>query len=77
MNARASIGSQALEQLHVEHMRVTSIPYSSTNMVIFSGVPLAKDSYRTNSGKYFVTIKASPDAIPVSPAIGQHWIVKG
>jgi exodeoxyribonuclease V alpha subunit len=63
--------------LHEDKMRVTSIPYSSTNMVIFSGVPLAKNSYKTNSGKYYVTIKADPDAIPVQPALGQHWSVKG
>ncbi|MFV8450624.1 hypothetical protein ACNO65_11110 [Vibrio campbellii] len=36
--------------LHEDQMRVTSIPYRSTKMVIFSGVPLAKDSYKTNSG---------------------------
>ncbi|MDI0639004.1 hypothetical protein NEP02_24605 [Escherichia coli] len=58
-------------------MRVTSIPYSSTKMVIFSGVPLKKNSHKTNSGKYYVTIKADPDAIPVQPALGQHWSVKG
>jgi exodeoxyribonuclease V alpha subunit len=63
--------------LQQDQMRVTSIPYSSTNMVIFSGVPLAKNSYKTNSGKYYVTIKADPDSIPVQPALGQHWSVKG
>lgn len=63
--------------LHQDQMRVTSIPFSSTNMVMFSGVPLAKNSYKTNSGKYYVTIKADPDAIPVQPALGQHWSVKG
>ncbi|MCP9476528.1 ATP-dependent RecD-like DNA helicase [Marisediminitalea aggregata] len=63
--------------LHEDQMRVTSIPYSSTNMVVFSGVPLAKNSYKTNSGKYYVTIKVNPDAIPVQPAIGQHWSIKG
>ena len=77
MNAQAPIGQQVVDQLHLEHMRVTSIPYRSTNMVIFSGVPLAKNSYKINSGKYFVTIKADPDSIPVQPALGQHWSVKG
>lgn len=28
--------------LHQDQMRVTSIPYNSTKMVIFSGVPLKK-----------------------------------
>lgn len=63
--------------LHEEQMRVTSVPYSSRKMVIFSGVPLAKNSYKINSGKYYVTIKVDPDAIPVQPALGQHWLVKG
>ncbi|MEC7284861.1 MAG: AAA family ATPase, partial [Pseudomonadota bacterium] len=63
--------------LHQDQMRVTSVPYSSTNIVIFSGVPLTKNSYKTNSSKYYVTIKADPDAIPVQPALGQHWSVKG
>ena len=63
--------------LHEDQMRVTSIPYRSTKMVIFSGVPLAKDSYKTNSGKYYVTIIADPNRIPVQPTLGQHWSVKG
>jgi exodeoxyribonuclease V alpha subunit len=63
--------------LSEDQLRVTSIPYISTNMVIFSGVPLRRNSYKTNSGKYYITIKAHPDAIPVQPSIGQHWSVKG
>ncbi|WP_244534269.1 AAA family ATPase [Moritella viscosa] len=58
-------------------MRVTSIPYRSAKLVIFSGVPLALDSYKTNNGKYYVTIKANPDSIPIQPTPGQHWSVKG
>ncbi|WP_372383767.1 hypothetical protein AB8613_09610 [Vibrio sp. BS-M-Sm-2] len=63
--------------LHEDQMRVTSIPYRSAKMVIFSGVPLAKDSYKTNSGKYYVTIKADPDSIPALPKLGLHWSAKG
>ena len=63
--------------IYEDQLRVTSIPYSSAKMVIFSGVPIRKNSYKTNDGKYYVTIKAEPDKIPVSPAIGQHWLVKG
>ncbi|WP_182016263.1 AAA family ATPase [Vibrio alginolyticus] len=63
--------------IHEDQMRVTSIPYSAKRCVIFSGVPLAKDSYKTNSGKYYVTIKVDPDSIPVPPALGQHWSVRG
>ncbi|MCQ1061210.1 ATP-dependent RecD-like DNA helicase [Photobacterium sp. ZSDE20] len=63
--------------LYEDQMRVTSIPYRTSKLVIFSGVPLAKGSYKTNSGKYYVTIKAHPDSIPVPPTLGQHWSVKG
>lgn len=65
------------DNLHEDHMRVTSIRFQSAKMVIFSGVPLKKNSYKTNSGKYFVVIKANPNTLPVSPAPGQHWSVKG
>ncbi len=68
---------QAIGDLHQDQMRVTSIPYTSTNMVIFSGVPLANNSYKTNSGKYYVTIKVNPDEIPIQPLLGQHWSVSG
>lgn len=63
--------------LNEELFRVTSIPYNSSTMVIFSGTPLRKNSYRANSGKYYVTIKVDPDTLPVEPAIGQYWLVKG
>lgn len=60
-----------------DRVRITSIPYSSSSLVIFTGVPLEKNSYKTTSGKYYVTIKANPESIPVQPAIGQNWKVKG
>jgi exodeoxyribonuclease V alpha subunit len=60
-----------------EQFRVTSIPLSTRDMVIFSGVPLAKDSFRQNSGRYYATVKIHPDSLPITPAIGQHWQVKG
>ncbi len=65
------------ESLHEDRLRVTSIPFNTNKLVIFSGVPVRKDSYKINSGKYFVTIKVPPDAIPVLPAIGQYWSVRG
>ena len=64
-------------ELYDEQLRVTSIPYISSSIVVFNGVPLAPNSYKTSSGKYFVTIKIKVSAIPVKPAIGQHWSVKG
>lgn len=63
--------------LNEDQLRVTSIPHSSANLVIFSGVPLKKDSYRVNTGKYYVTVKVNPDSLPAQPSIGQHWLVKG
>ncbi|TMO54437.1 AAA family ATPase [Pseudoalteromonas phenolica] len=62
---------------HEDQFRVTSIPFTSSKIVIFSGVPLRKNSYKVNSGKYYITIKTHPDEIPVLPAIGQHWSVTG
>ena len=72
-----SIVQQPVAKLHEDQFRVTSIPYTSTKVVIFSGTPLKKNSYRANSGKYYVTIKINPDALPTQPAIGQYWSVKG
>ncbi|GBL05204.1 hypothetical protein [Glaciecola sp. KUL10] len=63
--------------VHEEQMRVTSIPYKSPSMVIISGVPLKKNSYKANSSRYYITIKINPDSIPVHPVQGQHWLVKG
>ncbi|MFM5084896.1 AAA family ATPase [Aeromonas media] len=60
-----------------EQMRVTSVPYHSADLVIFTGVPLNKNSYKIHSGKYYVTIKTSADVLPVKPMVGQHWSVTG
>ncbi len=63
--------------MNTEQFRVTSVRYSSPNQVIFMGVPLQKGSYKLNSGKYTVSVKAHPEMLPVPPTIGQHWKVKG
>ncbi len=63
--------------LNEELFRVTSIPYNSSTMVIFTGVPLNKSSYRTHSGRYYVSIKINPDALPIQPVCGQYWSVSG
>lgn len=63
--------------LHTDTLRVTSIPYTTADYVIFSGVPLKKNSYRINNGKYYITIKTDASALPVAPAIGQQWEVSG
>ncbi len=63
--------------MNTEQFRVTSIRFSGSNQVIFMGVPLQKDSYKLNSGKYTVSVKAHPETLPVPPEVGQHWEVKG
>lgn len=68
---------KTIRDIYEDQFRVTSIPFASSNVVIFTGIPLQQNSYKTNSGKYYVTIKANPENIPVLPAIGQHWSVKG
>lgn len=60
-----------------EQIRVTSVPYHSVSLVIFTGIPLNPKSYKTNSGKYYVTIKTCTDLLPVQPMVGQHWSVTG
>lgn len=63
--------------LHSDTLRVTSIPYATADYVIFSGVPLKKNSYRINNGKYYITVKTDAPALPVVPAVGQQWEVCG
>lgn len=63
--------------MNTEYFRVTSIRFHSNKHVIFMGVPLKRNSYKMHSGKYTVSVKACPDSLPVSPAIGQHWEVRG
>jgi exodeoxyribonuclease V alpha subunit len=60
-----------------EFFRVTSIPHNKIGYVIFKGVPLEKNSYKTNSGKYVVSVKAKTNTLPCLPSIGQQWRVKG
>ncbi|KTD92227.1 AAA family ATPase [Pseudoalteromonas sp. H71] len=60
-----------------ERFRVTSIPFKTSNLVIFTGVPIREKSHKIASGKYYVSAKAKLDALPVEPAVGQHWEVSG
>lgn len=68
-----------------DSMRVTSIKYQSSNYVIFTGVPILRDSYKINSGKYYISILSKLDIFPIDsstnqpikPALGQHWEVTG
>lgn len=63
--------------MNEEFFRVTSTQYLSTKYAIFSGIPLKPDSYRVNSGKYIVSVKCETDCLPIRPATGQQWRVKG
>ena len=63
--------------IHKERLRITSIHFKTSKWIIFSGVPLAKNSYKVNSGKYYVSIKINPVDLPIEPSIGQHWLVSG
>lgn len=60
-----------------DFFRVTSCQHVSARYVIFSGVPLKRNSYRINSGKYIISVKCETDYLPVRPATGQQWWVKG
>lgn len=63
--------------MNEEFFRVTSIQYLSAKYTTFSGIPLKPDSYRINSGKYIVSVKCALSCMPVLPANGQQWRVKG
>lgn len=63
--------------LNEDQLRVTSIPFLSKKLVIFTGVPIKRDSYRVNAGKYYVTVKANPETLPACPSVGQRWLVEG
>lgn len=60
-----------------DYFRVTNVRSLKGGYAIFSGVPLRKDSYRVNSGKYIITMKQKCSLLPVIPSLGQHWHVKG
>ncbi|WEM45888.1 AAA family ATPase (plasmid) [Photobacterium sp. DA100] len=60
-----------------ESFRITSIPLQLRDVVVLLGVPLKRDSYRINNGKYMVSVKMNPKMLPVKPAIGQHWDIEG
>ncbi|MBB1441109.1 AAA family ATPase, partial [Shewanella sp. SG41-4] len=60
-----------------DYFRVTSIPFSSSTIIVFSGVPIKKNSFKLNVGKYYITIKVDPNTLPVQPTLGQYWLIKG
>ena len=57
--------------------RVTTINYLSSTFVIFTGVPIRAGSNKIKSARYFVTLKANLETLPVKPAIGQQWVISG
>jgi exodeoxyribonuclease V alpha subunit len=65
------------QAVNTDQFRVTSIPYCSTGYAVFTGIPLKRNSYKINNGKYYITIKLASNLLPVLPAVGQNWTVKG
>ena len=72
-------------KLFTETVRITSIKFLSSKYVIFVGVPIDRDSFKVNNGKYYVSVKTELAVLPIDsssqkplePTIGQNWIVKG
>lgn len=62
---------------NVYDLRITSIHFYSQEHIIFSGVPLLKNSHFFDSGKFILTIKCNPSSLPVIPIKGQNWQVNG
>lgn len=63
--------------INVYDLRITSIHFYSQEHIIFSGVPLLKNSCFFDSIKFIITIKCNPSSLPVIPIKGQNWQVKG
>ena len=63
--------------MNEESLRVTSVNYNRGGYTIFSGVPLQSNSYKIESGRYIVSVKSRVENLPVIPAVGQHWSVRG
>ncbi len=41
---------KTIRDIYEDQFRITSIPFASSDVVIFTGIPLQKNSYKTNSG---------------------------
>ena len=61
----------------VEQFRLTSFFTISSSYMVLKGVPIARNSYKVNSGKYIVSVGINPADVPVTPSLGQHWEVEG
>lgn len=60
-----------------EELRLTSVWQYTKTWVVFSGVPLARGSFRSRSGRMVLVVKTPPDILPMKPCIGQHWCITG
>ncbi|MEZ8889240.1 ATP-dependent RecD-like DNA helicase [Vibrio sp. 10N.247.311.14] len=60
-----------------EQFRLTSFFIKTSSYMVLKGVPIARDSYKKNDGKYIVSLGINPTDLPVKPSIGQHWEVNG
>ncbi|MAD44270.1 MAG: hypothetical protein CMH98_04620 [Oceanospirillaceae bacterium] len=58
-------------------IRITNIYQNASNYIAISGVPLSEKAYNQNGHKKIIYIKSKTDVVPISPEIGQQWLVSG
>jgi len=59
------------------HMRVTNVRFLNPQRSIFSGVLLQHASFHIKSTKVVIVVDVQTEALPIEPALGQHWTIKG
>lgn len=58
-------------------IRVTNVKFQSSKYVIFTGIPIDKNSQLRTAGTRIVSIKSRLELLPVLPSKGQVWNVMG
>lgn len=59
------------------HMRVTNVRFLHAKRTIFSGVLLKNTSSKIKSTKLVIVVDVATENLPIEPALGQQWIIKG
>lgn len=59
------------------HIRVTNVRFLHANRSIFSGVLLKNNSSKVKSTKLVIVVDIATENLPMEPALGQQWIIKG
>lgn len=65
------------KEMSIDSFRVTSIPYESEQYIVFTGVPIVSNANIKQKAKYLVSVGIHPQRLPILPACGQIWSVKG